>query len=128
MTDLVAQAEFPDIRRRYAIHSAAGSVMVILRERISPGEYPNRSHVHLPETVLPDNETVVDGNAGVRAKAARQLRGTIIQECILQQAADAMKPYYIRAKNGVGWSTGGLLIKCLATAQREGLSGTHSIV
>ena len=78
--------------------------------------------------MLPDNETVVDGNAGVRAKAARQLRGIIIQERILQQVTDAMKPYCIRAKDGVGWSTGGLLIKCLAAAQREGLLGTHSIV
>lgn len=101
MIDLVAQTEFPDIHYRYAIHSSAGSAMIILREQISTGEYPNRLHVHLPETVLPDSESVLDGNTGVRAKAARQLGSIIIQECILQQAADAMKPYYIRAKDGV---------------------------
>ena len=51
--------------------------------------------------MLPDSETDLDGNAGVKAEDARQQRSTITLECILQQAADAMKPYYTRAKDEV---------------------------
>jgi 2-polyprenyl-6-methoxyphenol hydroxylase-like FAD-dependent oxidoreductase len=101
--DLVADTDFPDIRRRCAIHSPAGSVMVIPRERISTGEYLTRLYVHVPETVIPDNDQdqVLDANVAVKAEDARQRRSKITQDGILQQAADAMKPYYIRPKDGV---------------------------
>ncbi|KAJ5461846.1 uncharacterized protein N7458_003398 [Penicillium daleae] len=101
--DLVADTDFPDIRRRCAIHSPAGSVMVIPRERISTGEYLTRLYVHVPETVVPDNDQdqVLDANGAVKAEDARQRRSKITQDGILQQAADAMKPYYIRPKDGV---------------------------
>ncbi|OKP09256.1 Phenol 2-monooxygenase [Penicillium subrubescens] len=99
--DLVADTDFPDIRRRCAIHSPAGSVMVIPRERISTGAYLTRLYVHVPETVVPDSDQVLDGNDDVKADDARQRRSKITQEGILQQAANAMKPYYIRPKDGV---------------------------
>lgn len=99
--DLVADTDFPDIRRRCAIHSPAGSVMVIPRERIATGEYLTRLYVHVPETVVPDNDHVVDGNGDIKTEDARQRRSKITEQGILQQAADAMKPYYIRPKDGV---------------------------
>jgi 2-polyprenyl-6-methoxyphenol hydroxylase-like FAD-dependent oxidoreductase len=99
--DLVADTDFPDIRRRCAIHSPAGSVMVIPRERISTGEYLTRLYVHVPETVVPDSDQVLAGNGDIKAEDARQRRSKITQGGILQQAADAMKPYYIRPKDGV---------------------------
>lgn len=99
--DLVADTDFPDIRRRCAIHSPAGSVMVIPRERIATGEYLTRLYVHVPETVVPDSDHVLDGNGDIKTEDARQRRSKITQEGILQQAADAMKPYYVRPKDGV---------------------------
>lgn len=45
VVDLVVDTDFPDIRRRCAIHSPAGSVMVIPRERIATGNYLTRLYV-----------------------------------------------------------------------------------
>lgn len=106
VVDLVAETDFPDIRRRCAIHSPAGSVMVIPRERIATGEYLTRLYVHVPETVVPDADQMVDGEEGEggRCEDARSRRSKITLEGILKQAADAMKPYSIRPKEGaVDW-------------------------
>ncbi|KAJ5947865.1 hypothetical protein N7466_000880 [Penicillium verhagenii] len=97
VVDLVAETDFPDIRRRCAIHSPAGSVMVIPRERIATGEYLTRLYVHVPETVDPGDADRVEGES----EDARARRSKITLEGILKQAADAMKPYYIRPKGGV---------------------------
>lgn len=99
--DLVADTNFPDIRKRCAIHSPTGSVMVIPRERIATGDYLTRLYVHVPENVLPDTDQVPNGADGVKPEDARQRRGKITMEGILKQAADAMQPYYIRPKNDV---------------------------
>ncbi|KAJ5912822.1 hypothetical protein N7504_001705 [Penicillium tannophilum] len=106
VVDLVAETDFPDIRRRCAIHSPAGSVMVIPRERIVTGEYLTRLYVHVPETVVPDADQMVDGDEGEGGSCedARSRRSKITLEGILKQAADAMKPYSIRPKEGaVDW-------------------------
>ncbi|KAJ5524244.1 Phenol hydroxylase C-terminal dimerization [Penicillium frequentans] len=104
VVDLVAETDFPDIRRRCAIHSPAGSVMVIPRERIVTGEYLTRLYVHVPETVVPDADQMVDGDEGGSCEDARSRRSKITLEGILKQAADAMKPYSIRPKEGaVDW-------------------------
>lgn len=39
VVDFVADTTFPDVRKRCAIHSDAGSIMIIPRERISTGQY-----------------------------------------------------------------------------------------
>ncbi|KAJ5777009.1 Phenol hydroxylase C-terminal dimerization [Penicillium odoratum] len=98
VVDLVAETDFPDIRRRCAIHSPAGSVMVIPRERIATGEYLTRLYVHVPETV-----NHVDGDESGEGEDARSRRSKITLEGILKQASDAMKPYYIRPKGVVDW-------------------------
>lgn len=72
------------------------------RERISTGEYLTRLYVHLSEIVHPDSNTVLDGNAGVKAGDARQRRSKTTQERISQQAADAMKPYILHSCEGWG--------------------------
>lgn len=46
VVDFVAETDFPDIRRRCAIHSDKGSVMVIPREKIATGEYLTRLSVN----------------------------------------------------------------------------------
>ncbi|KAJ5688962.1 hypothetical protein N7462_003354 [Penicillium macrosclerotiorum] len=99
--DLVADTDFPDIRRRCAIHSPAGSVMIIPRERISSGEYLTRLYVHVPESVAPEDDQLSNDGPDAKSEDSRQRRSKITQEGILKQAADALQPYYIRPKDGV---------------------------
>ncbi|KAL3473528.1 FAD binding domain-containing protein [Aspergillus californicus] len=99
VVDLVIDTDFPDIRRRCAIHSPAGSVMVIPRERINTGEYLTRLYVQVPEIEIEagDDRSAKDG--------AKARRAQVTLESIFQHAADAFKPYYIRPKQGgaVDW-------------------------
>lgn len=90
--DLVVDTDFPDIRRRCAIHSPAGSVMVIPRERISTGDYLTRLYVQVPEL-----EADVPFN-GSSKEGAKERRGKVTMDRIFQHAADAFKPYYIQPK------------------------------
>ncbi|KAB8228158.1 putative phenol monooxygenase [Aspergillus alliaceus] len=105
VVDLVVDTDFPDIRRRCAIHSPAGSVMVIPRERIATGDYLTRLYVQVPEETMPDPDQIpVDGTATPKVDA-RARRGKVTLESIFQYAEDAFKPFYIRPKeNGaVDW-------------------------
>ncbi|KAL4904606.1 hypothetical protein BDW74DRAFT_185522 [Aspergillus multicolor] len=99
VVDLVVDTDFPDIRRRTAIHSPAGSVMVIPRERIATGDYLTRLYVQVPEIEI---EAGDDRKAKDAAKARR---AGVTLESIFQHAADAFKPYYIRPKEdgAVDW-------------------------
>ncbi|KAJ5115878.1 hypothetical protein N7456_000226 [Penicillium angulare] len=102
VVDMVADTNFPDIRRRCAIHSPAGSVMVIPRERIATGEYLTRLYVHCPQAVVPEDDQ--GGEDRVKSDDARQRREQLTLEGILKQAADAFQPYFIRPKEGsVDW-------------------------
>lgn len=103
VVDMVAETDFPDIRRRCAIHSPAGSVMIIPRERISTGDYLTRLYVQVPEDVPAESDQMPDGD-GVKLEDARQRRSKITLEGILKQASDAIKPYSLRPKEGaVDW-------------------------
>lgn len=99
--DLVVDTNFPDIRRRCAIHSPAGSVMIIPRERICTGEYITRLYVQVPG--LEDSENT-DGDADLK-KDAKMKRSKVTLEGILRQVQDAFQPYYIRPKreDAVDW-------------------------
>ncbi|KAL5051117.1 hypothetical protein BDW71DRAFT_172317 [Aspergillus fruticulosus] len=99
VVDLVVDTDFPDIRRRTAIHSPAGSVMVIPRERIATGDYLTRLYVQVPEIEI---EAGDDRKAKDAAKARR---AGVTLESIFQQAAEAFKPYYIKPKEdgAVDW-------------------------
>ncbi|KAF9887950.1 hypothetical protein FE257_009472 [Aspergillus nanangensis] len=98
VVDLVVDTDFPDIRRRCAIHAPAGSVMVIPRERIATGEYLTRLYVMVPEE---EEETAGEKNGD----DARARRSKVTLEGIFQQAAETFKPYYIRPKEdgAVDW-------------------------
>ncbi|KAJ5732486.1 hypothetical protein N7493_003967 [Penicillium malachiteum] len=101
VVDLIVDTDFPDIRRRCAIHSPAGSVMVIPRERIATGDYLTRLYVQVPGDIDPDSE---DG-ADTSPVDARARRSKVTQETIFENAAAAFKPYYIRPKSegAVDW-------------------------
>jgi phenol 2-monooxygenase (NADPH) len=106
VVDLIVDTDFPDIRRRCAIHSDNGSVMVIPRERIATGEYLTRLYVHVQEEVKPDSDIVAEeGIEGVRKSEARARREKITMESILEQAQEVLKPYYIKpiSADAVDW-------------------------
>jgi len=106
VVDLVVDTDFPDIRRRCAIHSNRGSVMVIPRERIATGEYLTRLYVHVQEAVKPDSDTAADeGIEAVKKSEAKARREKITMESILAQAQEVLKPYYIkpRSADAVDW-------------------------
>ncbi|RAH48816.1 uncharacterized protein BO95DRAFT_355966 [Aspergillus brunneoviolaceus CBS 621.78] len=101
VVDLVIDTDFPDIRRRCAIHSRAGSVMVIPRERICTGEYITRIYVQVPGLVDPEGK-VADADFG---KGARGRRAQVTLGGILKQIEAVFQPYYIRPKrdDAIDW-------------------------
>lgn len=106
VVDFVAETDFPDIRRRCAIHSDKGSVMVIPRERIATGEYLTRLYVHVQEQVKPDDEiAVAEGISGESKNKAKSRREKITMENIFAQAQEVFKPYTIkpRRSDAVDW-------------------------
>ncbi|CAL5868961.1 uncharacterized protein PFLUO_LOCUS3189 [Penicillium psychrofluorescens] len=106
VVDLVVDTDFPDIRRRCAIHSPSGSVMIIPRERIATGEYLTRLYVQVPGDVKPDSDQQpIDGTGVASVSDARSRRGQVTEKTIFENAAAAFKPYYIRPKKdgAVDW-------------------------
>ncbi|MCJ1436522.1 hypothetical protein MMC27_005901 [Xylographa pallens] len=111
VVDLVVDTDFPDIRRRCAIHSNAGSVMVIPRERIATGDYLTRLYVQVGVEV-PVDEKISDGDVAepttmsseVRQRA-KERRSKITMEGVLQQAQTVLQPYQIKLKENcsVDW-------------------------
>ncbi|OJD19337.1 hypothetical protein AJ78_00699 [Emergomyces pasteurianus Ep9510] len=106
VVDLVADTDFPDIRRRTAIHSPVGSVMIIPRERIANGDYLTRLYVQVLEDVKPEdgdrNGISVETPADAKAR-----RNKITLKSILKQVQSVLQPYYINPKydEAVDWWT-----------------------
>ncbi|KAJ9367457.1 hypothetical protein DTO282E5_7830 [Paecilomyces variotii] len=105
VVDLVVDTDFPDIRRRCAIHSPAGSVMVIPRERIATGDYLTRLYVQVDGLAKPDSDQTPVGDLDRQKEEAKARRSQVTLEGIFEQAAEAFKPYYIRPKgeSAVDW-------------------------
>lgn len=103
VVDFVADTDFPDIRKRCAIHSSTGSVMVIPRERIATGEYLTRLYVQVADDINLDLDNACENSAVV--KDLRQKRAAITLDYILNQATRVFAPYKIDVKNGttVDW-------------------------
>lgn len=95
VVDFVADTDFPDIRKRCAIHSNMGSVMVIPRERISTGAYLSRLYVQVKDEVpLSDFD---ENNRAARARA-RDRRAKVTLESIMSQAEKVFSPFKISIK------------------------------
>ncbi|XRM44092.1 hypothetical protein ABZX51_007237 [Aspergillus tubingensis] len=103
VVDLVVDTDFPDIRRRCAIHAPATSVMVIPRERIATGDYLTRLYVQVPDEATPDEDQKPVNES--TPKDARARRSQVTLDGIFHAAAEAFKPYYIRPKTdgAVDW-------------------------
>jgi phenol 2-monooxygenase len=93
--DFVADTDFPDIRNRCAVHSSAGSVMVIPRERIATGEYLTRIYVQTSEDGDPD----VNREGSDVRDANRKRREAVTLDYIFKQASAVFAPYKIAIKN-----------------------------
>ncbi|KAI5461880.1 putative phenol monooxygenase [Mariannaea sp. PMI_226] len=92
--DFVADTDFPDIRKRCAVHSNSGSVMVIPREQIATGEYLTRLYVQVPGEVASDL-------GGTDKKAAdKKRRGAVTLDYIFEQARSVFAPYSVKIKEG----------------------------
>jgi phenol 2-monooxygenase (NADPH) len=104
VVDFVAETDFPDIRKRSAIHSDAGSVMVIPRERIYSGHYLTRLYVQVKDDEVSADVDVV-GKSGLSYQKSRERRAAITLEYIFEQARRVFAPYDIRVKEGtdVDW-------------------------
>ena len=106
VVDFVADTDFPDIRRRCAIHSDNGSVMVIPRERIATGEYLTRLYVHVQDEVKLERDIPTEeGIKGESRSDAKARREKVTLESIFAQAQEVFKPYHIRPKgeDAVDW-------------------------
>lgn len=93
--DFVATTDFPDIRKRCAVHSNAGSVMVIPREMIATGEYLTRLYVQVPGEVASDT-----GRGTDKKTADKKRRGAVTLDYIFNQAQAVFAPYKINIKEG----------------------------
>lgn len=104
VVDFVAETDFPDIRKRSAIHSDAGSVMVIPRERIYSGHYLTRLYVQVKDDEVSADVDVV-GKPSLSHQKSRERRAAITLEYIFEQARRVLAPYDIRVKEGtdVDW-------------------------
>lgn len=102
VVDFVVETDFPDIRKRCAIHSDAGSVMIIPRERIQGGEYLTRLYVQTTEEVSVES---LDQNVEGEKQMSKMRRGRITLDSILRQAQRVFEPYEIGVKDGtqVDW-------------------------
>jgi phenol 2-monooxygenase len=94
--DFVAETNFPDIRKRCAIHSDVGSVMVIPRERINTGQYLTRLYVQVKDEV-PAQESG-DPNDPLLRKKSSNRRAAITLDYIINQAQRVFYPYKIAVK------------------------------
>ncbi|KAK2836843.1 hypothetical protein FQN49_006665, partial [Arthroderma sp. PD_2] len=106
VVDLVVDTDFPDIRRRTAVHSDSGSIMVIPREKSLRGDYITRLYVQVPGDVKVDEADIAGTAESDTTKGTcedpRARRGQVTMEGILKQAQEVIKPYYIKRREGTG--------------------------
>ncbi|CZT15142.1 related to phenol hydroxylase [Ramularia collo-cygni] len=97
--DFIADTDFPDIRKRSAVHSPVGSVMIIPRERIATGEYLTRLYVQVPGEVHPETDHTVAVKPEDKT-ASKKRRGAVTLDYILEQASAVFSPYKIAVREG----------------------------
>ncbi len=102
VADFVADTNFPDLRKRCAIHSDVGSIMIIPRERISNGQYLTRLYVQINDEVPAEESNSSDP---LSRKKSRNRRAAITLDFIMKQAQRVFSPYNFSIKSGteVDW-------------------------
>ncbi|KAL4947272.1 FAD binding domain-containing protein [Aspergillus filifer] len=94
VVNLSVDTDSPDIRRRTTVHSPAGSVMIIPRERTYTGEYLTRLYVQVPEAASPEGT----GGSAESEENAKGRSSNVTLGGIFKQVQDALHPYSIRPK------------------------------
>jgi phenol 2-monooxygenase len=95
VVDFVAETNFPDVRKRCAIHSDTGSVMIIPRERINCGQYLTRLYVQMTDKVSAEESNPDDP---LSRKRSRNRRAAITLDSIMNQAQCVFAPYKFSIK------------------------------
>lgn len=90
VVDFVAETDFPDIRRRCAIHSDTGSVMIIPRERISTDHYLTQLYIEVKDDEMP-SFTEPELERVLSSAKSREKRAAITLESIFAQAKSVRK-------------------------------------
>lgn len=101
--DMVADTDFPDIRRPVHLVSTNRVISIIPRERKNDGEYLTRVYVPFAE-----DDPIESGNSAATValhdkEYQRARRAKITPEVILQRATELFHPYYIRPKQNIEW-------------------------
>ncbi|KKZ61508.1 hypothetical protein EMCG_00587 [[Emmonsia] crescens] len=101
--DMVADTNFPDIRRPVHLVSTNRIISIIPRERKNDGEYLTRVYVPFAE-----DDPIESGNSAATValhdkEYQRARRAKITPEVILQRATELFHPYYIRPKQNIEW-------------------------
>lgn len=97
--DFIAETDFPDIRKRCAVHSSVGSVMVIPRERIATGEFLTRLYVQVPGEAEPDVDPA-SHQAPDKKTTSKKKRSQVTLDFIFEQARAVFHPYKIDIRKG----------------------------
>lgn len=102
VVDFVADTDFPDIRKRCAIHSGRGSIMVIPRERIASGDFLTRLYVQIADDI-PETDISCDDKPS--KSKSRGKRAAVTLDYIMNQGTKVLAPYTIHVKEGttVDW-------------------------
>ncbi|KAI5859228.1 FAD binding domain-containing protein [Tricharina praecox] len=104
VVDAVLKTDFPDIRKRCAIHSDAASIMAIPREMIEDQQYMTRLYTQL-EDVVDATSTVANAASEQEAKArARERRQRVTLPRILDQVKKTMAPYDVEVVKVDWWA------------------------
>ncbi|KAF8247617.1 hypothetical protein K440DRAFT_654766 [Wilcoxina mikolae CBS 423.85] len=104
VVDAVLKTDFPDIRKRCAIHSNAASIMAIPREMIESQQYMTRLYTQLEENV-DETSTVASAADEAEAKArARERRKRVTLPRILDQVKRTMEPYNVEVVKVDWWA------------------------
>ncbi|KAH7029457.1 FAD binding domain-containing protein [Microdochium trichocladiopsis] len=102
--DFVADTDFPDIRKRSAVHSEAGSLMVIPREQTVTGDYLTRLYVQIKDEVSPEDKSVMAEDEEKEADELRkkrkyqEKRQKVTLNYIFEQANRVFAPYSIKVR------------------------------
>ncbi|KAA8908203.1 FAD binding domain-containing protein [Sphaerosporella brunnea] len=100
VVDAVLKTDFPDIRKRCAIHSNAASIMAIPREMIENQQYMTRLYTQLEDNT-DATSSVGEGDARARARARRQ---NVTLPRILEQVKRTMEPFNVEIVKVDWWA------------------------
>lgn len=103
VVDAVLKTDFPDIRKRCAIHSDAASIMAIPREKIENQQYMTRLYTQLEENVGATSAVSSAADEEEAKMRARSRRERVTLSRILDQVKRTMEPYRVEVVKVDWW-------------------------